>query len=384
MPDRIRPVATGLRPLFWGAVLALAAGPALAVTFDQVSGPKSFPPAGFKGNQFVDSAGCVFMRAGYAGQTTWIPRVTRDRQVICGQTPSFPESAAPVIADTPAVIVPPPVEAPRARTDPMPTVASTTAAPALRATVPQGRRVDPASYAGVTPVVRAAPPVVVAPAPVVAPVVGQAGSSRLPPLAGPCTNVSPLAQKLMVGDARHPVRCGPQQGGAPVSYSQVILPAPVKVPPGYVPAWEDDRLNPLRGRGTPVGDAAMAQVWTDTTPMRAARQRPSSTAYVLPRQAVTVSASSKSEATAPAAAGYATKPASSAGRYVQVGSFGAPGNAEAAAARLRAAGLPVTLSRIERGGRSLQVVMAGPVAPGAIAGTLGTARALGFGDAFIR
>jgi len=74
-----------------------------AVTAQSISSnelPAEFPPNDFKGKQFVDSRGCVYIRAGVDGATTWVPRVTRERKVICGFKPTFPNaqtntSAAP-------------------------------------------------------------------------------------------------------------------------------------------------------------------------------------------------------------------------------------------------------------------------------------------------
>lgn len=43
---------------------------------------------------------------------------------------------------------------------------------------------------------------------------------------------------------------------------------PYVVPDGYVPVWEDGRLNPLRGVGTPAGDTASNELWTDDVPRR--------------------------------------------------------------------------------------------------------------------
>ncbi|MFY0618318.1 SPOR domain-containing protein [Shimia sp.] len=60
--------------------------------------PAEFPPASFNGKQFVDSRGCVYIRAGVDGATTWVPRVTRDRKVICGFKPTFDASTTTTAA----------------------------------------------------------------------------------------------------------------------------------------------------------------------------------------------------------------------------------------------------------------------------------------------
>ena len=45
-------------------VLAVMGGAALASDMD-LNGPTEVPPPSFKGRQYVDSAGCVFVRAGF-------------------------------------------------------------------------------------------------------------------------------------------------------------------------------------------------------------------------------------------------------------------------------------------------------------------------------
>jgi cell division protein FtsN len=150
-------------------------------------------------------------------------------------------------------------------------------------------------------------------------------------------------------------------------------------PEGYEPAWDDGRLNPNRGKQTVEGVIDQDEIWTRTVPSELREdskvqrkrlvivERPTVAAAEPRREAVR--ASSK-------AAG---------GRYVQVGTFGVPANADGAAARLSSLGLPVARSRVQKGGRTLQIVLAGPFASqGEVQAALSAARRAGFGDAIVR
>ncbi len=50
--------------------------------------PAELPPKDYAGQQYVDSKGCLFLRAGQKGKDTSIPRVTREGVPICNQPPS--------------------------------------------------------------------------------------------------------------------------------------------------------------------------------------------------------------------------------------------------------------------------------------------------------
>ncbi|SFK04145.1 SPOR domain-containing protein [Celeribacter neptunius] len=262
-------------------------------------------------------------------------------------------------------------------------------------------------------------------------------------LATQCAGLSGNAAQYMTS-SRYTVRCGPQvqhpsayiqrQAQTRVSTQNVRnqvarnaglspydLPAPVAgtLPAGYTRAWTDGRLNPNRGPLTARGDLQMAQVWSQTTPahdLYAPRRmtfwqwlfgssfKPRSTVAKAPAQTsagVPVQVSTKSVApsrtpTAPRAVAarpatpqsVAAQPQQSTAqslRYVQVGTFGVPENAERSMARLSAMGLPVATQVLHRNGKVLKSVLAGPFArPEQTLSALASVRGAGYGDAFAR
>ncbi|WP_028030650.1 SPOR domain-containing protein [Gemmobacter nectariphilus] len=386
--------------------VALVAAAATAnIAHAQGRPPAELPPAGFSGQQYVDSRGCLYVRAGYGGQTNWVARIDRARNPICGQTPSvtaMAQAQRQLATPEPVPAAPAPVAMAAA---PVPVAAAPRAVRGA-AVAPSQYVPPPVTYGKPTPlraaapVVAAAPPAVAAPRAVVAAPAPVPVAPRGPVLAGDappfslgghpplvdrsrgCPERTPYGHFYRLRDGRtlllcsnsprpvpnvelagvpgHPVAAGPV---VRVATSDLMTP-----PAGYKAAWTDDRLNPNRALGTAEGDQRMRQVWTDRVP-----QKLRDPAYARPQHAA---ASSKTDA-APAAAGGA--------RFVQVGSFGVPQNASRAAAQLQALGMPVQVSRGAIKGKPVQIVRAGPFASdGQAVAALQAARGAGFGDAILR
>ena len=417
------------RRVLSAAALAAVLGLPLAQaqTIADVGGPANLPPAGFKGQQFVDSRGCVFLKAGYGGRTDWVPRVSKDRKVVCGYPPTFGAQPQIEMADEApaqpakpvAVATAAPAPAP-ARPAPVAAApASTAARPASGAPMPTvASAMMPAAAAG-TVAAEPAPYVAVAPASYQV-----ATSAAIPPGKIGCFRSAPVAEVVQLRNGGTAVVCTRGDGtasgwrapiypaGAPVGASQsdgvlrvagspapTARPAPVAVaeaapapsytvPKGYKLAWDDDRLNPQRGVGTAQGWAQQDQVWTRTVPARLVNEAPTvaganAPVYRNAAPAARVTVSSKNAPTAPAAPAATTAAAQR--LWVQVGSFGVPENAQGAANRLAGLGLPVGKAKVTSGGKALQVVLAGPFASVADANAaLRMARQAGFGDAFLR
>ena len=403
------------------AVVVVVAGLSVAnaQSANDFGGPRELPPASFTGQQYVDSRGCVFLRAGLGGRTNWVPRVSANRAPLCGYPPTFGNNQVAIVeppraAPAPVARAPEPQPVPAGRR-PMDTVASITTPPRIRSTQPP-RSVAPSTYVP--------PPVVIAPAApqrvVVLPpkpepqrrqpaerVATTGGSGKIG-----CYRDAPVAERFRLQNGGSVVMCtrgdgdlaharAPRllEGAAAVAPSGYLVgPDPAAgvgtrqaprvavssqdrqvVPKGYKKAFDDDRLNPDRAKGTREGWAQQDQIWTRDVPARlVADVAKEKGKRVVVRKVYT---SSKSEPSAPRASSQAAN-----GRaYVQVGTFGQPSNADGASSRLSQLGLPVARAKTAKNGKALQIVMAGPFGSASEAqAALSAARRAGFADAFIR
>jgi len=304
---------------------------------------------------------------------------------------------------TPPVLQPAAPVTPRVIAAPAP-VAAPVAAPVLPAAAPEPRRISLSeacagksgpqpgyilATTGETLDCGPAAPVVVAAAPVAAPVAPPAQPALQYDL---CGAADTPGQRYLTGGTGVPVRCGPQvQSPSGVTSAIVaggfagyqsdaarfaqtgLLPgqyaAPIAPPPGYREVWTDGRLNPQRGLPQAVAQSVAQSV----------AQAPV-VAPVVAADRVSTRVAAPVVPVAPVA-----QAVPGGHRYVQVGTFADPANAERTAARLQALGLPVGFATVSRGGRQMRVVAAGPFGdPAALAAALRAARGAGFGDAFTR
>lgn len=377
--------------------------------------PAEFPPASYQGRQYVDSRGCIFIRAGVDGNIAWIPRVNRARQQLCGaeptkvagtssQKPAGPQpdiitlapeaesrAAAPVRTATPTPVSNPPVAAVKPQRTP-----EMTSAGQAEATLAPAR-----------PVRRAPQPVAAAPAPV-APTTVPVAAARVRTSDNPLAQITPNTRILPVHVYLERRKSEDLQ--VPEGYrvaweddrlnihraEQTIRPTVLSdravVPEGYAPADRaDNRMNRLRGVRTPQGDAQMAQVWSDSLPRRPVERALNKTPFVLwdakakygivpPRRggAVVTRLSTRS---APDAVLPDTSSVQAAPRYIRAATLADPAQARAVARDLAAAtGLQMRLGSVTRNGQTLKVVLSGPFTAGAEQ-ALQRIRAAGFSGA---
>lgn len=384
--------------------------------------PINFPPPSFQGSQFVDNRGCIYMRAGFDGAVTWVPRVTRSREQICGQTPTFggqqvAAPAAPAPAPAPRVqAAPPPAPKPVQVTAAPPAAKPSAAAPAAPRTTLRRVVTAPAPKPAT-----AEPPRVVRRVPAVTSAPASSGKARVLPM-GPIKVPAQIACEegrayRVVGGQKTPIRCGPQKAphatvirrngappeGANVHYnknswdgSNLDLPPGTRivpkhvydqrdtqvahVPEGFSPAWKDDRLNPYRAYQTVQGHQDTQQVWTNTVPREPVAQ---ATRHEVKPPVIAGRAASPLPLT-PVVATNGKVPVK-VGRWIEVGAFTTQDKARQAAHRLQAAGFTVRMGAHSQNGRSFSLLRVGPYADdAALRHALARVHGTGYMQAYIR
>lgn len=375
--------------------------------------PAELPPSSYTGKQYVDSKGCVWIRAGSGVSVTWIPRVTRERVQICKAQPTAVArtAATPVATPAPVKLVP---------AKPVPVVKTP------------------------VPVVVAKPAptkVVIAPTP--APVAKTVTRAPVAQKTSACPNRSALSQRYTNYGQHGPVRCGPQ-ADSPVGTVIRTAPSGPKttgtkigtgvfepvsanpvMPDGYRPVWTDGRLNLHRPQPAQPKTVHVLQ-WTDYAPyrlidtttgkdvtaaypqlrypytdyalqqahLRARRMvtpktQPAATPVYTPLPNVApvtdpASPARMSSKTDPVGDKVAVK-VGKGHTHVQAGAFADPAARDQAIARLRASGLPAKAATLKRGDKTLHLALVGPFGSSqTLAQALLQVRTAGFGGATTR
>lgn len=422
-----------------GRVLATAA----AMTAFGLSGapartvPAGMPPASsYTDGQFVDSAGCVFLRHEDAdGRMAWEPRVTRDNQPLCGYTPSTdPLDATDDSAFGAAAGATTAAEG--AGTDAAGTAASETTSPKVTApktTVETGI----APVAGPAPALNGsasnAPGSVLASA---TPSPAAPDSLPVRPLAAPpevllvsartlpgswtaCPPGTAFAQRYQLSDGRVVLRCDARVdnpvafiNGAAVDGLRVSAATPAARGLAATDIWTErlatalDAQAPPRpellehaGAGiavasaTPPKSANTPRQPEPKTPVEAsgreaAKQKadpPSAAAAAAPQPTSPQSAQPQSGQPQTDAAEDRTKAAAQpgTGQFVQIGAYSRAVNADRVKDQLRALGMPVATGTARIRGKDLITVYSGPFPPAEAAAALRKIRRGGFADAIM-
>ena len=323
--------------------------------------PAEFPPASYQGLQYVDSRGCVYIRAGIDGDVTWVPRVTRQRQQVCGFQPTLSPAQRQAAAQPVPRQAAPAVEEitldPSAR--PTTTAADAPPAPALPQAAPSPA---PKSTVFATP----------EPAPVAQPQKQTTKPGALPEntriLRRHVADARAGAQNIRVPRGYVPAwpddRLNPRRSEMTLKPSR--LSSTLKVPSGYQPAWRDGRLNRNRARQSASGQAASDGLWTQTVPRQlavsAGRDR------VIRHSDPAIRRNSpfwQPPTAAPQVTRLSTRSAPVAVKkrqFIRVAHYASDADARQTARALSQRGVPARIGKLQKGGQSYPLVLAGPFA----------------------
>lgn len=337
--------------------------------------PAEFPPASYRGLQYVDSKGCVYIRAGIDGDVTWVPRVTRQRQQVCGFRPTL----SPAQRQAAAV----PTPAPRITDAPEEITLTPSANPSPPAVAPS----QPAPR----------PNVVTAPEPAPKPV----ATTKQPQ--APTLPETTRILRRHVADARAASRnirvprgyerawsddrLNPRRSEMTLKPSR--LSTTLTVPRGYRRAWDDGRLNPRRASQSAAGQAATNSIWTQEVPRQLVRRlgRDQDLRHEDPAIRRNSPFWQPPPATAAPVTRVSTRSATTALEkpvFIRVAHYKQTADAKQTARALNQRGLPVRMGKLQRAGQVYPLVLAGPFASDqAVNAALSRLRAIGFASASV-
>lgn len=320
--------------------------------------PAEAPPASFQGSRFVDSRGCVFQRSTFGGQVSWVPLFGPDAKPVCDGGASV-TAPAPAPREAAAPTPPAPEPAPLATVTPEAVPAPQPEAPVVAE--PPTAAPPPVPQAVVVPQPEA--PATGAPSPrVAAATPRRPAQPQVPARHRACPEAAPYGQLVRASDGRRLVRC--------VADPDRLLPASGRA----VPLDPEAPLAPPP-EPAPAPVASPAPAITETAPEPAAPAPPPQVAAAPEPPPLLVIDSRAAGQPFP----------DSSGRFVQVATFAVPENASRTRAALNAQRLPVRSQPARLGGQPVQVIFAGPFLTEAdLRRALGTVRAMGFRDAFVR
>lgn len=364
------------RAVVAGGLLALAGVWAIsAVGQSMLIVPAEYPPASFEGREYVDSKGCVFIRAGVDGAVTWVPRVTRDRKPVCGFEPTFTAQQlaalnAPVV-ETPVAVVTPmpeptPTPAPAATTMSTTTASASSGSPYVVNDIYVGGSTATASSGASSGSYSGSDGYSVAtdvPGQVVNDIyVGNSGYAAT-------TSTTSTSYSPSYSGGSTTTNYTPTYTSSTPSLSIGIPNSNMGVPVGYKQAWDDGRINMQRGPRSSAGDASMNQVWTQTIPRQ----------LIADVGGIRRGGGGLVRSVVPWMSSKEIAPGS-AGQFIQIGAFGSTDNVSNNLGVLTQMGM----GAVVEGSGNVQVILAGPFASADVRSALNHLRSAGYSDAFVR
>ena len=366
-------------------VFGMSIGPVLASS----DGPAEIPPASFAARQYVDSTGCAFVRSLNTDAPLWAPRLARDGTVLCGFKPSLPSPEPDVgpAPDTDVVIkddsdvgaVEQPLDASDVKEDEAVAEALDVAEACDAAESTESSNCAAQEDPSTNFVVKRLP----------------AGLTVRTSDGGTLTTTEPTFVRVPVEAVDAEVAEVPEPGvtlpvSVPENMDEVEGPESVdEAAPEMQMASAEQTAEP-EALVTPPAPAVQK---VDAVPTQSKRPqlRPeaSQVAKVASPESATANAQTdvvvKAKPQPVMKAATHTMPPKLGKRYVQVGIFGVPSNAERSIARLHALGLPVASQFMTLNGKRVKVILSGPFETHAqTKAALKQARSAGYKDAFAR